>query len=798
MKLPTFYMRSTSSAKVISNVPARIAGIEKISTKNIDALDGLLSLQEDSQIEFNLKKFLIKNSFLTYFRVEVISLEIELTPKLYLDYGGEYNEITAILMAPDGENAWACYIPTPYLLKRVRLDLAEAPATVNLKAMVAQRASLAQLVSGIFAIEHHRRSRLALNKVGFGVDLLGRCAERIAHGNEQVNHALASEVFAAALNHVPAKEHHIDDEYQAWIKAYETLSNGDLEWMTQKTREFSKTVTFSILMPVYSPPLDLLSEAIESLRNQTYPHWELCIADDASDDEEVRILIKDYAERDSRITFTLRKDNGHISRATNSAAELASGEFIVLMDNDDLLPPHALFTAAYYIDANPGCRMLFSDEDKISLGGFRCDPYRKGSFDRFLMYGHNMFSHLGIFARDLFESVNGFRVGYEGSQDYDLTLRCMEHCADAQIVHIPHVLYHWRQIPGSTSLAPGEKSYAFKASKRAINDHFERQGYLLQSVDAEVPGVAAVRTLMQPHPASISVVIPTKDGLDLLRPCIDSLMSYPDILTNVVIVDNGSQKTETLEYLESLVRDSSRFSVVRDDGSFNFSRIVNLGVTHARGEIVCLMNNDTELLSGKLYERARAWLAMPDVGIVGARLLYPDFTIQHFGVYVGVGDQQVADHVHVGLPDHSHAEFSKSRLLQQFSAVTAACLFVRKADYLAVGGFNEELAVAYNDVDFCLRIRGRGLKIVCDPEIKLIHKESRSRGLDNHPVKAARLAKEAAIVRERWGSSLNDPFYNPNFARDNPRFEISLKARLPIPWKLNFGRDVFKKGLSQI
>lgn len=790
MKTAKFLRRLFSlvpSKDVMRGLSTRTAGIQEISFTNTKILNGVLELGTDSQIEFTLKKFIVGTSVLVHLRIEVVPLDLKLTPKVYLDYGSNYNEAAAIMMCPDGEGVWACYIPTPHLLKRMRLDLSEVPATVDLKALIAQPAPLTQLVDDLFAIDRHSRTRFTRSKIDFGVDLLGRCAERIAHGNEQVNHALAAEVLASALNHIPAKEYYVDDEYLAWIERYETLTGADHEWMTQKAAGFARTVTFSIVMPVYSPPLDLLSEAIESLRRQTYPHWELCIADDASDDEAVRMLIKDYAQRDPRIKFVFREENGHISRATNSAAALASGEFLVLMDNDDLLPPHALFTAAFYINANPGCRMLFSDEDKISLSGFRCEPYRKGTFDRFLMYGHNMFTHLGIFARDLFESVDGLRVGYEGSQDYDLTLRCMEHCTDAQIVHIPHVLYHWRQIPGSTSLAPGEKSYAFKASKRAINDHFARQGYALQSVNAEIPGVAAVRTLMQPCPASISVVIPTKDGLDVLRACVDSLMAYPDILTDVVIVDNGSEDAKTLEYLESLVQDSGRFSVVRDDGGFNFSRIVNLGVAHGRGEIICLLNNDTELLSGKLYERARAWLAMPDVGIVGARLLYPNHTLQHFGVYVGIGDQLVADHAHVGLPDHAYAEFSKSRLLQQFSAVTAACLFVRRADYLAVGGFDERLAVAYNDVDFCLRIRERGLKIVCDPEIKLIHKESRSRGHDNNPVKASRLAKEAAIVRERWATALNDPFYNANFSRANARFEIPSKARLPIPWKQNFG-----------
>ncbi|RZI59993.1 MAG: glycosyltransferase, partial [Zymomonas sp.] len=319
--------------------------------------------------------------------------------------------------------------------------------------------------------------------------------------------------------------------------------------------------------------------------------------------------------------------------------------------------------------------------------------------------------------------------------------------------------------------------------QKAINDHFFRMGYPLRSVDAEVPGIATVRALSQSRPASISIVIPTRDGLDVLEPCIASLLTYPDPFTDIVIVDNGSRQSKTLEFLADLAADTNRFTIVRDDGDFNFSRLINLGVSKARGDIICLLNNDTELLSANLYDRARAWFSISDVGIVGARLLYPDLTLQHFGVCVGIGDHGVADHLYLGIPDHQHKQFSKSRLLQQFSAVTAACLLVRKQDYIAAGGFDEGLAVAYNDVDFCLKIRQRGLKIICDPEIKLIHKESKSRGLDNTPSRTARLDREAAIIRERWGNTgLCDPFYSPRFTRKNSRFEQLAGSQQPLPW----------------
>ncbi|MCJ2042710.1 glycosyltransferase family 2 protein [Methylobacterium sp. J-059] len=750
-----------------------------------------LQLGIDSQIEFSIKPFIGATSVLAELRVEAECRDETLAPKLHLDYGAGFDEAVAVKMVPNGPKTWVAYIPTPQILRRARLDLIEISANVVLHAIVVQRAALTQAVGRLLTGKANYWNTAARSKVEHGLAHLAHALPRIAQGDEGLNHTLLAEAIAAGFNHVSTESPLQDNAYLAWIARHETLTPDDRTWMEARTAAFLFRPVLSVLMPVYEPPLDLLDEAIASLQRQTYPYWELCIADDASPSEAVRDLIRRRAAEDPRIKPVFRAENGHISRTTNSAAALATGAFLILMDNDDVIPDHALFTVAHAIDAHPGVRMLFSDEDKISINGFRCEPYLKGAFDRFLLYGHNMFSHLGIYQRKLFDEVGGFRPGYEGSQDYDLTLRCMERCTEAEIVHIPHVLYHWRQIPGSTSMGAGEKSYAFEAAKRAIDDHFVRMGYPLRSINADVPGVAAVRTLSQPRAATISIVIPTRDGLDLLKPCIASLLTHPDPLTDIVIVDNGSKRQETLTFLDGLSQDANRFTVVRDEGDFNFSRLVNIGVSKARGEIVCLLNNDTELLSANLYERARAWLSMPDVGIVGARLLYPDRTLQHFGVYVGIGEHRVADHAYLGSPDHLHAYFSKSRLLQQFSAVTAACLFVRRDDYLAVGGFDEELAVAFNDVDFCLKVRLSGLKIICDPDIKLIHKESKSRGQDKTPPKRARLDVEAAIVRERWeGTALDDPFYNPRFSRQNPRFEQTETSRQLLPWKNAYGKGL--------
>lgn len=333
-------------------------------------------------------------------------------------------------------------------------------------------------------------------------------------------------------------------------------------------------------------------------------------------------------------------------------------------------------------------------------------------------------------------------------------------------------------------MGASEKNYAFTAAKRAINDHFSRNDWPLLSVDGEFPGISRVQTLSTPNPQIVSVIIPTRDGFEHLSRCLESLRKFSDPLIEVVIVDNGTVDPKTLSLFASLERESYRYRVVRDDGDFNFSRLVNLGVEHARGAIVCLLNDDTEFLEAGAFERVRAWFSVSDIGIVGARLLYPDGTLQHFGVHLGVGEHRIAEHAYLGLPDDQHVNFSKSRLLQQFSAVTGACMFIRKADYASVGGFDESFPVAYNDIDFCLRVRAKGLKVICDPNIRLAHHESRTRGSDASPERRKRLDDDARRVLERWDSGgLHDPFYSPNFDRKHSCYRLSNDAPR-APWKV--------------
>lgn len=583
--------------------------------------------------------------------------------------------------------------------------------------------------------------------------------------------ALDSEIGGFDLGH----------DYAHWLSLHENPSKQDYLRMAELDAAFAIRPRFSFVMPTYNTPDGLLRECLDSLLAQTYVDFEICVADDNSPDRTVVATMEEYAARDERVKYIARKNNGHISAASNTALSLATGDFIVLVDHDDLVPDYTLFVLAHYINMHPDADILFSDEDKVTEQGDRLHPYFKSCFNQYLMYGHNMVSHLGVYRRSLVEEVGGFRLGLEGSQDYDLLLRCYERSDAARVVHIPHVLYHWRIIPGSTAMSADQKSYAVTAAQNSINGHFERLGMPFRSIDGFAPGCTAIRPSRM-FDTSLSIIIPTRNGLDVLQPCIESIFARDCDNIEVIIMDNGSDEPDVLAYLDALSgRENVR--VIKDPSEFNFSRINNLAAAAARGKILCFLNNDTEVVSADWLNRARALLSMSDVGMVGARLLFPDGTLQHFGIALGMGDHRIAGVPHLGMDASHPGFFGKARLLQEVSAVTAACMFVHKADFEAVGGFNEELRVAYNDIDLCLKIRDLGRKILVDPDITLIHKESRTRGSDKHGARAQRLAQEADWMRQHWAETLdNDPYYSPNIDLNRVDFAYAARPRQPWPW----------------
>lgn len=570
------------------------------------------------------------------------------------------------------------------------------------------------------------------------------------------------------------------DDYEEWVRRYDTLSEGDRAAMHAGAEAFDRTPLISVLMPVYNPRPEWLIAAIESVRRQIYPHWELCIADDASSDPAIRPILERYARADPRIAVRFRARNGHISAASNSALELARGEWVALLDHDDVLAEHALFWVAEAAGRHPEARLIYSDEDKIDAKGCRCDPYFKCDWNLDLFYSHNLITHLGVYDAALVREIGGFREGFEGAQDYDLALRCSERLGPGVIHHIPRVLYHWRVHSESTAQAATAKPYAMLAGERALNEHLRRRGI---AAEAELTGHGyRVRYALPAPPPLVSLIIPTRNGMPLIRRCVASILektTYPNY--EILIVDNGSDDPATLGFFDE-IRPDARVRVVRDDRPFNFSALNNAAVQHAAGVLVGLLNDDIEVISPDWLGEMVSLALQPAIGAVGARLLYPNDTLQHGGIVLGLGG--LAAHAHRKAGRYGHGYCGRASLLQSFSAVTAACLVIRKSIYEELGGLNEtDLQVAYNDVDFCLRVRAAGYRNVWTPYAELYHHESATRGPEDTPEKQARFAREAAYIRARWETLLrNDPAYSPNLTLDDEDFSFAWPPRVaPFP-----------------
>lgn len=566
-------------------------------------------------------------------------------------------------------------------------------------------------------------------------------------------------------------------DYEAWLSAFATTAEEKVA-MAAWAQALPDPPRIAVVMPVYNPRPEWLQQAIDSVRQQLYPHWQLCIADDCSSDPNIRSLLEAAMAADSRIQVVFRERNGHISASSNSALELVQAPWVALLDHDDLLPDDALIWVAQAIQEHPDARLLYSDEDKLDPNGKRSGPYFKSGWNPVLMEGQNMFSHLGVYATELMRQVGGFREGYEGSQDYDLVLRCSDRLRPDQIVRIPRVLYHWRVHAESTAAGSKAKPYAQIAAERALVDHFERSGLPLKHLSCLPQGFRAQLQLPDPLPL-VSVVVPTRNGLAVLKPCLDSLLAKTHYSAlEVLVVDNGSDDPATLRFLDDLQQRDQRVRVLKDPSPFNYSALNNLAVSEAKGELICLLNNDIEVIQSDWLEEMVSQLQRPGVAAVGAKLLFPNRKVQHAGVFLGLGG--VAAHGHRGFDGGERGYFGRANLAQEVSAVTAACLLVRRSAWQQVGGLDaEHLAVAFNDVDFCLRLREAGHRIVYTPFAVLLHHESVSRGDDLAPEQVDRFQREEAWMHQRWGEQLqNDPYYNPNLTLADSNFSLAWPARV--------------------
>lgn len=573
--------------------------------------------------------------------------------------------------------------------------------------------------------------------------------------------------------------------YRDWIAQCDMLSDRDRTLIRAHVDAMPVRPLISVVLPVYDPEPKFLDQAIQSVLGQLYPHWELCIADDASTRAGVRDVIERHRGRDPRVKVVYRETNGHICQATNSALAQARGELVALLDHDDVLAEHALYWIAAELEKHPDADVIYSDSDLIDDSGERFAPYFKSDFNLELMLGHNMVSHLGVYRRALVERVGGMRVGLEGSQDYDLLLRTFAASKPGRVRHIPAVLYHWRRSDDAPSYSVTSLDRCIRAAHRAIVDFLRDRGVAADVVPAPQARQFHRVIYRLPDPApKVSVIIPTRQHADLLGPCIDGLINrtdYPSL--EIVIVDNGSDDPQTLALLGELAKRPA-IRIIPYPGPFNFSAINNRAVAASDGLVLALLNNDIEIMHPEWLREMVARALQPDVGAVGAKLLYPTGTIQHVGVVTGLGADRIAGHPYTEAPRDTGGSFGDLLLAREVSAVTAACMVVRRSVFVEAGGFDEaNLPVAYNDVDLCLRLRERGYRNILTPFAELVHRGSASRGTDDTPAQRDRLRGEIDYMRRRWGDTLlHDPYFSANFSLDSAVPDFARPPRLSKPW----------------
>ena len=589
----------------------------------------------------------------------------------------------------------------------------------------------------------------------------------------------------------PAAEARPETDYDRWVREVDTLNDHDRTLIREHACSLKLKPLISVIMPSYDASEELLRAAISSVRAQLYPHWELCVADDASPSDTVVRVMRELAAEEPRIKWLRRDVNGHIAAATNSALTLATGEFLALLDHDDILAEQALYEVAVAINNRPDANLIYSDEDHIDEDGRRANPYFKPDYNIDLLLGHNLISHLGVYRRSLVEKLGGLRENLvDGSQDYDLALRACAVSEADTIVHIPAILYHWRRTDRPSSFSQARLDECVAAARVAIADYLQSQ-----HIDAEVvpapatPLWSRVRRSLPAVVPKVSIVVPTKDKADLLARCVGGLLhrtDYDDL--EVLIVDNGSSDPDALALLQRLRLDS-RVRVISYEGAFNYSAINNHAVGVSTGDVILMLNNDVDVIAPSWLTEMVSLVMRPDVGAVGAKLYYADKRIQHAGVVLGVGNHEggpgVAGHFGHFEDSSSIGYFGQYCLTKEVSGVTGACLAIRRETFDAVGGLDEvNLPVSFNDVDLCMKIRSHGLRVIWTPFAELFHLESASRGTDATPSQVERAAAEASHMRRKWGPLLDtDPFYNINFDRLDHTFRLAFPPRRLAPWR---------------
>ncbi len=573
--------------------------------------------------------------------------------------------------------------------------------------------------------------------------------------------------------------------YRRWLAEHDDPSEAERLFMAERVATWAEPPTISVVMPVYDPKPHELEAAIASVRAQIYPHWELCIADDRSPNPAIRPILEAAAAGDPRIRVAFRPENGNIAAASNTALDLATGAVTALLDHDDLLAPHALFHVAREFVDRPGTDIVYSDEDKVDEGTTRYDPHFKPDWNEELFLAQNYLNHLTAVRTSILREIGGFRVGLEGSQDHDLLFRALDRTRPGGVRHVARVLYHWRNYGTSASFSTRTLEKAVAARQTALADLAARRG-IRAAVEEGAYGFNRLRRALPDPAPRVAVIVPTRDAAALVRTVARGVLEeteYPSV--ELVIADNGSTEPETLALFEDLRRDP-RVRILAAPGPFNFSAINNRAVAATDAPLLCFLNNDIEVTEpGWLAEMVALCLA-DRVGAVGAKLLYPDGHVQHAGIVLGIGAPggiAVAGHAQIGARRDAPGYFGRLAIAHDVSAVTAACMVVRREAFEAVGGFDAvDLAVAFNDVDLCLKLGRAGWRTVWTPYATLTHHESATRGSDEVPEKRDRFRREVLTMVERWSPLLRrDPLYNPNFSLVSAHFTLAGMTPRALP-----------------
>jgi O-antigen biosynthesis protein len=710
----------------------------------------------DPYIVFHLDRRANKGALAIELDIQV--LEGRVYPRIYFQKGEGFSQQASELMRRTGSGQYKLLAYLTAASGMLRLDPAESDCAFRIRHFSIRRTTSAAFVM--------RTLRNGANK-GEEKPKFRRISRAI---RQALKTGLAFETIEGGKTEKPA-----DSRYLRWINYFD-YSEEDRGNVEARIDCLAAKPLISVVMPVYNTPEKLLDEAIASVVDQIYPNWELCIADDASTAPWVRPALERWMARDPRIKVNFRSENGHIAAATNSAFELVTGDYVALLDHDDILRPHALAEVAFALERNPDAQILYSDEDKVEEDGRRrFDPFFKPEWNPDLFLSQNYFNHLTVHRAANIRAVGGWRQEFFGSQDYDLNLRIVKIIDRSQIIHIPKILYHWRLTSQSMAQDEGSKGYAVENAIRALQSHIDLSGTPGQVEQIPETNWYRIRYgLPEPAPL-VSLIIPTRNGHAILRSCIDSIVArttYPNY--EIVIVDNASDDPVTLSYFRELEADGVA-RVLAYPHAFNYSAINNFAVARAKGSIVALVNNDIEVISPDWLTEMVSLALRPGIGCVGAKLYYPNDTIQHAGVIIGLGG--VAGHSHKMFERKARGYFGRLKVTQNVSAVTGACLVVQKSIYEEAGGLDEEnLKVAFNDVDFCLKVSSAGYFNVWTPFAELYHHESLSRGSEDDPVKRARFKSEVLFMKAKWGSVLQaDPHYSPHLTLKYEDYSINAE-----------------------